>query len=152
MADCCIYVEQNYKTAYQNYLEIDDTQQCFVKEDRIIYGDMRFEKKGKWCLITANDEFALEVLLQMSSGNKLIYFYTDEDQLDGEFIVLENNTILRKFLRYGDTPELNEDHGKLSIEEKIVLKYWNDLDLLLKVAGQSPDLFFENKFVNAKSK
>ena len=142
MADCCIYVEQNYKTAYQNYLEIDDTQQCLITEDMIIYGDIRFEQKGKWCLITPSYEFALEVLLQMSSGNKLIYFYTDEDQLDGEFIVLENNTILRRFLCYGDTPELNEDYGKLSIEEKIVLKYWNDLDLLLKVASQSPNLFF----------
>ena len=143
MADCYIYVEQNYKTTYQNYLEIDDTQQCFIEEDMIIYGDMRFEQKGKWCLITTGDAFALEVLLQMSSGNKLIYFYTDEDQLDGEFIVLKNNTILRKFLCYRSIPELNEDYGKLSIEEKIVLKDWSDLDLLLKVSRKSPDLFFD---------
>lgn len=144
MADCYIYVEQNYKTAYQNYLEIDDTQQCLIGKDMIIYGDMQFEQKGKWCLITtiSGDVYALEILLQMSSGNKLIYFYTDEDQLDCEFVVLENNTILRRFLCYGDTPELNEDYGKLSIEEKIFHENWNDLDLLLEVAEQSPNLLF----------
>lgn len=69
----------------------------------IIYGDMPFEQKGKWCLITtiSVDVYALEILLQISSGSKLIYFYTDENQLDCEFIVLENNTILRNFFIIG---------------------------------------------------
>lgn len=145
MADCYIYIEQNYKTAYQNYLGIDDTQQCVIEEGRIIYGDMQFEQKGKWCFITTipGDVYALEILLQMSSGNKLIYFYTDEDQLDCEFIMLESNTVYRKFLCYGDTPELDENCGKLSVEEKRPLKDWNDLDLLLEIADQSPNLLFD---------
>lgn len=145
MTDCYIYIEQNYKIAYQNYLGIDNTQQCVIKENMIEYGDMQFENKGNWCLITtiSDENYALEILLQMSSGNKLIYFYTDDSNMDCEFIMLKNNTIFRKFLYYWDTPELNEDFGKLSIEKKLPLKEWNDVDLLLEIAEQSPDLLFD---------
>ena len=42
MVDCSIYVNLNYKKAYENYLNIDNTGQCIIEEERIIYGDMIF--------------------------------------------------------------------------------------------------------------
>lgn len=58
------------------------------------------------------DNFAEEILLQLSVGKKLLYFFSDESQLDCEFLVIENNTIVRKKYIYYDTPELDEDEGQ----------------------------------------
>ncbi len=72
----------------------------------------------------------------------MVYFYTDEEQLDAEFIVIYNNTVLRRFLCYRDTPELNADDGKLKCEKNVFLQFWNDLDPLIELANNSADLFF----------
>ena len=90
MVDCSIYVNLNYKKAYENYLNIDNTGQCIIEEERIIYGDMIFLNRGKWCLIitTSEDTYCEEVLLEMSSGKKLAYFFSDDAQMDCECIVV----------------------------------------------------------------
>lgn len=145
MAECYIYTRQSCDNAYQSYIKIDDAGQGIVKENRIIYGDMQFESIGEWCFITTTpgEIYSEEILLLMSSGNTLIYFYSDEDQMDCEFIVIENNVVVRKFLHYFDTPELNQDIGRLPCEEKINLDEWNDLDILIELAKTSPELLFK---------
>lgn len=144
MSECYIYVKSNYKEVYKNYVNIDETGECMIEDKKIIYKDMIFLDKNEWCLITTipGDFYDEEILMQMSKGNKLVYFYTDEDQLDAEFIVIDNNTVLRRFLRYGDNPEFNADDGKLKCEKNISLQFWNDLDSLLELVNSSIDLFF----------
>lgn len=145
MADCLLWVKLNYKKVYENYLNIDDTGECIIKDKEIIYKDMIFLDKGDWCLIITvpGETYAEEILIQISAGNRLIYFYTDEDQLDVEFIVIENNTILRRFLYYKDSPELNANDGKLKCETNISLCYWNDIDQFMELADGSGDSFFD---------
>lgn len=144
MADCSIYIKQNFKTTFNNYLLIDDSERYTIEEKQIIYGNMRFEDRGEWCLITTipGEVYCEEILLQMSFGNELIYFYSDEDYLGCEFIVIINNVVIRKFLHYSDTPELNQDIGKMPCEKSFPLKEWNDLDLLIERADISAELLF----------
>ena len=144
MAECYIYINSNYKEAFENYLNIDETGECVIEDKKITYKDMTFLDKGEWCLIITmpGDFYDEEILKQMSKGNKLVYFYTDEDQLDAEFIAINNNTVLRRFLCYGDTPELNADDGKLKCEKNVSFQFWNDLDQLIELANSSVGLFF----------
>ena len=145
MVDCSIYVNLNYKKAYENYLNIDNTGQCIIEEERIIYGDMIFLNRGKWCLIitTSEDTYCEEVLLEMSSGKKLAYFFSDDAQMDCECIVVDNNHVLRRFFCYGDTPELNRNAGRLVCENNVKLQKWEDLDQLIEIANVSIDSIFE---------
>ncbi|MBQ7775567.1 MAG: hypothetical protein IJ379_06570, partial [Lachnospiraceae bacterium] len=106
---------------------------------------VEFEDYDGWCLATllCDDSFAEEVLLELSGGNKLLYFYIDEDMLDCEFLVMDNNTILRKKYVYYDTPELNEDEGQVKCEEEHAFNEWHDIGYFMDLARETPEVFFE---------
>lgn len=144
MAESYVFIEQNYKDAFQNYLLIDDDEKCTYKEDEIVYGTLTFSQRGHWCLIEENpgDVYAEEILLKLSDGNYLVYAFTDLDQLDCEFIVIQSNKIIRKFFRYFDTEELNENVGKLPFEAKLPINEWSDIDEVIKLLFDSPDSLF----------
>ena len=47
MADSYVFVKQNYKEVFDNYFLIDNTKQPAFYEEKIIYDDMIFERKGE---------------------------------------------------------------------------------------------------------
>ena len=106
---------------------------------------MRFEDNNGWCLITLlfGDNFAEEILVELSNGKKLLYFYCDDVQTDCEFLVVNNSNILRKKYIYFDTPELDEDEGVLQCEKEKEFIYWNDIDYFIEIARNTPDKLFD---------
>lgn len=104
-----------------------------------------FEDSDGWCLITTfdGDEFAEEILLKLSKGKKLLYFYSDEDQLYCEFLVMDSHNIIRKKYIYYDAPELNADEGKLQCENEYAFLEWNDIDYFMEIARETPERLFE---------
>lgn len=39
-------MNSNYKKAFENYLNIDDTEECVIEDKKITYKDMIFLDKG----------------------------------------------------------------------------------------------------------
>ena len=64
MAECYIYINSNYKKAFENYLNIDDTEECVIEDKKITYKDMIFLDKGEWCLIITKpgDFYVMDIL------------------------------------------------------------------------------------------
>lgn len=144
MIESFVWIKENYEAVYKRYVLItgDDTTAEY-NTNEISCDYITFEDEGEWCLITLyDDSFAEEILLQLSNGNRLAYFYSDDSQMDCEFLVIENNQVIRKKYIYSDTPELNEDEGKL-LCEKNKIQYWNDIDYLIELSRESPDKLFE---------
>ncbi len=144
MAESFVMIQDDYKKVYKVWAEIADSEADEITDDEITCDDMYFEDSNGWCLITTRygDSFAEEILLQLSAGKKLLYFFSDEDQLDCEFIVIENNTIIRKKYIYYDTPELDEDEGKLQCEKEYEFIEWNDIDNFIEIAREEPERLF----------
>lgn len=145
MIESFVLVKDNYQNVNKKYISITGSENKEVSIDEIVCDDMIFEEREGWCLITllSGDSFAEEILLQLSDGNRLAYFYSDDSQMDCEFLVIENNHIIRKKYIYADTPELNEDEGFLLCEEGIKFEYWNDIDYFIEIAREKPDQLFE---------
>lgn len=145
MFECFVWIKEDYESVYKRYVSItgdDATAEYNTNEISCDY--ITFEGKGEWCLITLYeyDTFAEEILLELSNGNRLAYFYSDDSQMDCELLVIENNRIIRKKYIYSDTPELDEDEGKL-LCEKNKIQYWNDIDYLIEISRENPDKLFE---------
>ena len=87
--------------------------------------------------------FQEEILLQLSKGKRLLYFYSDEDQLYCEFLVVNNLDIIRKKYIYYDAPELNADEGKLQCENEHEFLEWHDIDYFMEIARETPERLFE---------
>ena len=64
------------------------------------------------------DEFAEEILLELSNGKRLLYLFSEDSRLDCEFLVIDKNKIIRKKYLYFDMPELEEDAGRLKVENE----------------------------------
>lgn len=145
MVECFVLVKENYKKVCKRYISITGTE---IEEDtgeEIICDDMQFEDQEGWCLITllCEDSFAEDILLKLSNGKKLLYFYSDDSQMDCEFLVINNNTILRKKYIYADTPKLDKDEGYLQCEKENEFVHWNDIDYFAEIARETPDKLFE---------
>ena len=145
MTEGFVLIKENYHEVYDRYISITGSAPVTSCEEYIICDDMKFEDKNGWCLITLlyNDSFAEEILLELSGGNELLYFYSDDVQMDCEFLAVNNNNILRKKYIYADTPELDEDEGYLECEAEKEFKYWNDIDYIIKIAKNTPDEIFK---------
>lgn len=144
MAESFVLIQEDYRKVYQIWTEIADSEADEIADGKIICDDMYFENSSGWCLITTRygDNWAEEVLLQLSAGNKLLYFFSDDNQLDCEYIVIENNTILRKKYIYHDTPELDEDEGRLQVENEHEFMEWHDIDFFIEIAREAPERLF----------
>ena len=145
MAECFVLVKENYKKVCKKYISITGAE---IEEDtgeEIFCDDMRFEELNKWCLITLliDDTFAEEILLKLSNKKKLLYFYSDDTQMDCEFLVIDKNAILRKKYIYTATPQLNVDEGYLQCEKGKAFVYWNDIDYFANLAKETPEKLFE---------
>lgn len=145
MVECFVLVKEKYKKVCKRYVSITGAEIEEDNGDEIICDDMQFEDQNGWCLITllCEDSFAEEILLKLSNGKKLLYFYSDDALMDCEFLVIDKNVILRKKYIYADTPELNEDEGCLKCEKDREFVYWNDIDYFAEIARETPDKLFE---------
>ncbi|MBQ2922132.1 MAG: hypothetical protein IJE60_03425 [Tyzzerella sp.] len=145
MTESFVLIKENYHEVYNRYISITGSVSVTNDEEEIICDDMKFEDKNGWCLITLlyGDSFAEEILLELSGGNELLYFYSDDVQMDCEFLAVSNNNILRKKYIYADTPELDEDEGYLHCEAEKEFKYWNDIDYMIEIAKNTPDEIFK---------
>ena len=144
MAESFVMIHEDYRKVYKVWTEIADSEADEINDDEIICDDMYFEDDNGWCLITTRygDNFAEEILLQLSAGKKLLYFFSDEDQLDCEFIVIENNAIIRKKYIYYDMPEFDEDVGRLQCENEYKFVEWHDIDNFIEIAREEPESLF----------
>ncbi len=46
------------------------------------------------------------------------YLFSEDSRLDCEFLVIDKNKIIRKKYLYFDMPELEEDAGRLKVENE----------------------------------
>lgn len=145
MIESFVLVKENYEAVYRKYATITGSKDAEYHNNEIICDDILFEGQGEWCLLTllSGDSFAEEILLELSDGKRLAYFYSDDSQMDCEFLVMENNQIIRKKYIYADTPELDEDEGHLLCEEENIFQDWNDIDYMIEVARTDPDELFK---------
>lgn len=146
MAESFIMIKEDYKNVYKEWVAITGCEAEEITDEVIIFEDMKFEDSDGWCLITTSygDNFAEEILLQLSAGKRMLYFFSDEDQLDCEFLVIDNNDIIRKKYIYADTPELNMDEGRLQCESENEFLKWNDIDKFIEIAREAPEQLFKN--------
>lgn len=147
MAESFVLIKDNYKEVCEKYLSITKCEITSCDDQQILAGDIQFEDMRGWCLITSllGDNFAEDILLELSDGKRLIYCFSDEDQMDCEFLVAENNQIIRKKYIYSDTPELDEDEGRLRCEIIKKFLHWNDIDYFIGKARVRPDGLFKGK-------
>lgn len=145
MIESFVLIEDYYENVYKKYISITGVKDAEVGIHEINCDDIVFEDEEGWCLMTllSGDSFAEEVLLQLSNGKKLAYFYSDDSQMDCEFLVIKDNQIIRKKFIYADTPELNEDEGNLPCEKDIQFEEWNDIDYFIEIARENPNKLFE---------
>lgn len=145
MTESFVLIKEDYNNVYKKYISVTGSEATEDSDEEIICDDMRFEDRNGWCLITLlfGDNFAEEILVELSNGRKLLYFYSDDTQMDCEFLVVNNNNVLRKKYIYSDTPELNEDEGYLQCENEKEFIYWNDIDYFIEIARDTPDKLFE---------
>ncbi|MCM1182681.1 MAG: hypothetical protein NC337_04815 [Roseburia sp.] len=146
MAESYVLLEDNYKEVCKRYMTIIKAEEAAYGENVIVCDDMRFEDRDGWCLMTmmSGDEVAEEILLELSEGCKLLYFYDNDDQLDCEFLVIDDNQVIRRKYIYSDLPELNRDDGHLKAEEEErAFLNWCDIDYFARIAGKDPYKLFE---------
>lgn len=145
MTESFVLIKEDYKNVYRRYVSMTESEAMEDNDEEIICDDMRFEDRNGWCLITLllGDNFAEEILVELSNEKKLLYFYSDDAQMDCEFLVVNNNSILRKKYIYSDTPELDEDEGILRCEKEKEFIYWSDIDYFIEIAKDTPDKLFE---------
>lgn len=145
MTESFVLIKEDYKNVYKRYVSMTESEAMEDNDEEIICDDMRFEDRNGWCLITLllGDNFAEEILVELSNEKKLLYFYSDDAQMDCEFLVVNNNSILRKKYIYSDTPELDEDEGILRCEKEKEFIYWSDIDYFIEIAKDTPDKLFE---------
>ncbi len=126
MVDAMILIKEDYKAVCQRYREIVDKDAEYKYEAHFIVchnaqfadGDVRFEDRNGWCQMSFLDEFAEEILLELSNGKRLLYLFSEDSRLDCEFLVIDKNKIIRKKYLYFDMPELEEDAGRLKVENE----------------------------------
>ena len=143
MIDSVVFIKLDIEDVINYYLSISDSERI-VENENIIVDNLLFKEKNDWTYIInlEGDAFSEEFLLELSKERQLIYYYTDDSQLDSEFVVINCNKISRKRYIYTDTPELDEDEGKLTCENK-ELADWNDIDYLVDIIQENPDKLFE---------
>ena len=120
MTESFVLIEDEYREVCKRYMMITETEEMVYDMETIICDDVRFEDRNGWCLMTLleGDEIAEEILIMLSNKKKLLYFFSDEVQTNCEFLVLDNDKVMRKKYIYFDLPNLNRDEGHLKIEEK----------------------------------
>lgn len=145
MTESFILIEENYKDVYERYISITKSKAISYNDKQIVCDDMQFENRNGWCLITLllGDNFAEDILLKLSDGKRLLYCFSDDVQMDCEFLVIDNSQIIRKKYIYSDTPELDEDTGYLQCEGEMKFLHWNDVDYFINIARRSPEKIFE---------
>lgn len=144
MIESFVLIEEDYEDVYKNYIRITGSTASEINELFIICDDMKFENRNNWCLITLlyGDAFGEEILLQLAR-TRLVYCYSDDTQMDCEFLVARNSKVIRKKYIYAGTPELNEDEGLLQCELNKKFIYWNDIDFFAQIAREEPkELFY----------
>ena len=145
MTESFVLIEDDYKEICKRYMMITETEEMVYDMETIICDDVRFEDRNGWCLMTLfqGDEIAEEILIMLSNKKKLLYFFSDEVQINCEFLVLDNDKVMRKKYIYYDLPNLNRDEGHLKIEEKRKFLHWSDIDYFIGIAREDPYKFFE---------
>lgn len=102
MIDSVVFIKQDIEDVINYYLSISDSERI-VENENIIVDNLLFKEKNDWTYIInlEGDAFSEEFLLELSKERQLIYYYTDDSQLDSEFVVINCNKISRKRYIYG---------------------------------------------------
>ena len=98
MTESFVLIEDEYREVCKRYMMITETEEMVYDMETIICDDVRFEDRNGWCLMTLleGDEIAEEILIMLSNKKKLLYFFSDEVQTNCEFLVLDNDKVMRK--------------------------------------------------------
>jgi len=145
MIEGLVYIQDDFKEVCNRYMSIVQTEDVKYKKNTIVCEDWCFQDKNGWCMMNLlrGDGIAEEILFQLSDGRRLLYFFSDDAQLDCEFLVIDDKRMIRRKYIYFDTPELNCDDGRLKVEEKREFLDWNDIDYFVNIAREDPDKLFE---------
>ena len=95
MIDSVVFIKQDIEDVINYYLSISDSERI-VENENIIVDNLLFKEKNDWTYIInlKGDAFSEEFLLELSKERQLIYYYTDDSQLDSEFVVINCNKII----------------------------------------------------------
>lgn len=136
MAESYIFFKQDIKRVLEIYKKIYDkllNKNCIIEqegEEIFKCNNMKFYKiSDKWCVGNnmEGNTYAIERLFDLSGNEEIIYIYFDEDDLEGELVIIQNGKIVRKLYDYFSTPELNENIGKIEYENDKKLANWVDI-------------------------
>lgn len=96
MIDSVVFIKQDIEDVINYYLSISDSERI-VENENIIVDNLLFKEKNDWTYIInlEGDAFSEEFLLELSKERQLIYYYTDDSQLDSEFVVINCNKYIR---------------------------------------------------------
>ena len=145
MIEGLVYIQDDFKEVCNLYMSIVHTEDVKYKKNTIICDDWCFQDRNGWCMMNLlrGDGIAEEILFQLSDGRRLLYFFSDDAQLDCEFLVIDDKRMVRRKYIYFDTPELDCDEGRLKVEEKREFLDWNDIDYFVDIAREDPNKLFE---------
>ncbi len=145
MIEGLVYIQDDFKEVCNRYMSIVQTEDVKYKKNTIICDDWCLQDRNGWCMMNLlrGDGIAEEILFQLSDGRRLLYFFSDDAQLDCEFLVIDDKRMVRRKYIYFDTPELDCDEGRLKVEEKREFLDWNDIDYFVNIAREDPDKLFE---------
>ena len=95
MIDSVVFIKQDIEDVINYYLSISGSERI-VENENIIVDNLLFKEKNDWTYIInlEGDAFSEEFLLELSKERQLIYYYTDDSQLDSEFVVINCNKII----------------------------------------------------------
>lgn len=136
MAESYIFFEESIEKVLEKYKSVYDqvlNTACIVEpmeDDGFRCNNMYFyELSTNWCVgeNMEGNSYSIDRLFDLAQHNEMIYLYFDEDNLEGELVVIKEGKLVRKLFDYYSTPELNENIGKLEYEETNELINWVDI-------------------------
>ena len=79
MVESFVMINDERENVYKKYISITGSEATTWNSEEIICDDMRFQEENGWCMMTlfCGDSFAEEILLELSVGNKVLYFFTE---------------------------------------------------------------------------
>lgn len=131
MAESMIFFKCSLVTIIERYKQFSPGG-VLEEEEKDVYkykNVYMYMLSDDWSVIeTENGEcYAESILIQLAEENNIIYAYINEDLLEGELIIIEGGTVVRKIFDYYSTPELNLNIGHIAYEDNKIISSWIDI-------------------------
>lgn len=135
--ECIIFCDVSSRELLERYrLIVEENSNIEIDEDDVIlYNNNYFyDLSEEWSALEDNsgDSYSIDILLKMAQNNKLIYAYVNEDMIEGELVVIEKGTLIKKLYDYYYTPELSINSGIIEYEKQNKLEKWTDIGLYVE--------------------